>query len=45
VETLIKRVPFWQQQGATPETCVNNLMTIGYPGYLIDRYLPLVLER
>jgi len=45
VETLIKRVPFWQQQGATPETCANNLMTIGYPGYLIDRYLPLVLER
>ena len=42
VETLIKRVPFWQAQGATFDECAANLRAIGYPHYLIDLYLPLV---
>ncbi|MBZ0294269.1 MAG: hypothetical protein K8L99_17025, partial [Anaerolineae bacterium] len=45
VETLIKRVPFWQEQGALYEDCVNNLREIGYPYYLIDLYLPMVYNE
>ncbi|MBI5670132.1 MAG: hypothetical protein HZC41_19220 [Chloroflexi bacterium] len=45
VETLIKRVPYWRTQGATLADCEVNLKTIGYPDYLIQRYLPLVYRR
>ena len=39
VETLIKRVPYWRDQGATLEDCRENLRAIGYPEYLINLYL------
>lgn len=45
VETLIKRVPFWREQGALYEDCITNLREIGYPHYLIDLYLPLVYNE
>ncbi|HML21620.1 MAG TPA: phosphoribosyltransferase family protein [Aggregatilinea sp.] len=45
VETLIKRVPFWRDHGATLQDCQNNLRTIGYPAYLIDTYLRATYER
>ncbi|RMF82628.1 MAG: phosphoribosyltransferase [Chloroflexi bacterium] len=41
VETLIKRVPHWQAQGASQDACEANLRAIGYPNYLIDLYLPM----
>ncbi|HEX2907570.1 MAG TPA: phosphoribosyltransferase [Phototrophicaceae bacterium] len=44
VETLLKRVPYWRDQGATGDDCAANLKAIGYPDYLIDRYLPLALK-
>jgi hypothetical protein len=45
VETLIKRVPHWRDQGATIQVCEDNLQTIGYPDYLIDIYLRPTYER
>ncbi|MBC6934794.1 MAG: hypothetical protein DWB42_03045 [Chloroflexi bacterium] len=39
VETLLKRVPYWRQQGAALADCEVNLRRIGYPDYLIERYL------
>lgn len=45
VETLIKRVPYWRDNGATIETCENNLQVIGYPQYMIDIYLRPTYER
>ena len=39
VETLIKRVPHWRDQGATIALCEQSLRRIGYPDYLIDIYL------
>ena len=39
VETLIKRVPYWRERGATRTDCHENLIAIGYPEYLIDLYL------
>lgn len=45
VETLIKRVPYWRDHGATIETCAENLRQIGYPYYLIDTYLRPTYER
>ena len=39
VETLIKRVPYWRERGATLSDCRENLIAIGYPEYLIDLYL------
>ena len=39
VETLIKRVPYWRDQGATIDDCRSNLVAIGYANYLIDLYL------
>lgn len=41
VETLIKRVPYWRDQGASLADCQANLQAIGYPDYLITRYLSL----
>lgn len=40
VETLIKRVSYWHERGATQHDCHANLAAIGYPEYLIDLYLP-----
>ncbi len=45
VETLIKRVPFWRDSGATLEECESNLRKIGYPEYLLDTYLRATYER
>jgi hypoxanthine phosphoribosyltransferase len=45
VETLIKRVPFWRDHGATIQVCDSNLRRIGYPDYLIDIYLRPTYER
>lgn len=41
VETLVKRVPYWRSKGASQAECAANLAAIGYPPYLIERYLPL----
>lgn len=45
VETLIKRVPFWRDQGATFEECEAYLRKIGYPEYLCDIYLRPAYEK
>lgn len=45
VETLVKRVPFWRDQGANISVCEANLQAIGYPSYLIDIYLRPTYER
>ena len=45
VETLIKRVPFWRDNGATLEECEANLVKIGYPEYLLSTYLRATYER
>jgi hypoxanthine phosphoribosyltransferase len=45
VETLVKRVPHWRDNGATIQTCEANLRKIGYPDYLIDIYLRPTYER
>lgn len=45
VETLVKRVPFWRDNGATLSDCEDNLIKIGYPRYLIDIYLRATYER
>ncbi|GAB4575473.1 MAG: hypothetical protein Kow0077_27140 [Anaerolineae bacterium] len=45
VETLIKRVPFWRDSGATLAECEANLLKIGYARYLIDIYLKPTYER
>lgn len=41
VETLIKRVPYWRDAGASLSECAENLRAIGYAEYLIDLYLSL----
>ncbi|NDJ77868.1 MAG: hypothetical protein GYB65_16585, partial [Chloroflexi bacterium] len=45
VETLIKRVPHWRDNGATLDECKANLEKIGYPVYLLDTYLRATYER
>ncbi len=45
VETLIKRVPHWRDNGATLQACEQNLVKIGYPRYLLDIYLRATYER
>lgn len=45
VETLIKRVPYWRDHGATLDECAENLRKIGYPDYLLDTYLRATYER
>lgn len=45
VETLIKRVPFWRDHGASLEACHNNLKIIGYPDYLLEIYLEAAYEK
>ena len=45
IETLIKRVPHWRDNGATLKVCEDNLLRIGYPRYLLDIYLRATYER
>ena len=45
VETLIKRVPVWRDNGASIKACEENLRLIGYPDYLIEIYLRPTYER
>jgi hypoxanthine phosphoribosyltransferase len=45
VETLIKRVPYWRDKGASLAVCRENLIKIGYPAYLLDIYLRVTYER
>jgi hypoxanthine phosphoribosyltransferase len=45
VETLVKRVPYWRDHGASLKDCEENLLRIGYPRYLIDIYLRATYER
>lgn len=45
VETMMKRVPFWAQHGATAEECSDHLRRIGYADHLIADWFPLAWER
>jgi hypoxanthine phosphoribosyltransferase len=45
IETLIKRVPHWRDNGASLKVCEENLLRIGYPRYIIDIYLRATYER
>ncbi len=46
VETLVQRVPTWRQRGASETECRRRLVElIGYPGYLVDHYLPWVYQQ
>jgi hypoxanthine phosphoribosyltransferase len=45
VETLIKRVPYWRERGASLRDCDANLTAIGYPRYLIEQYLELAYNQ
>jgi len=45
IETLIKRVPFWRNDGASLKVCEENLLRIGYPRYILDIYLRATYER
>lgn len=45
VETLIKRVPYWRDHGATLQQCEASLRKIGYPDYLVDIYTRPTYER
>ncbi len=45
VETLIKRVPHWRDQGASLTQCKENLLRIGYPHYMLEIYLRAAYER
>ena len=46
VETLVKRVPVWKQSGASEQECHHRLVNlIGYPGDLVNYYLPLIYKN
>ncbi len=45
IETLIKRVPYWRDNGASLKVCEENLLRIGYPRYILDIYLRATYER
>ncbi len=45
IETLVKRVPFWRDAGASLRVCEENLLKIGYPRYIVDIYLRATYER
>jgi len=45
IETLIKRVPYWRNNGASIKVCEENLLRIGYPRYILDIYLRATYER
>jgi hypoxanthine-guanine phosphoribosyltransferase len=45
VETMVKRVPFWAQHGATRAQCIDNLCRIGYAEYLIEDWFEAAWTR
>lgn len=45
VETLIKRVPYWREQGASLQDCEESLLAIGYPRYLLNIYLKVAYRQ
>jgi hypoxanthine phosphoribosyltransferase len=45
VETMMKRVPYWAEQGATRQACYANLVKIGYPPYLIEDWFEVAWDR
>lgn len=45
VETMVKRVPFWAQHGATRDQCIDNLRRIGYAEYLIEDWFEAAWMR
>jgi hypoxanthine phosphoribosyltransferase len=45
VETMIKRVPYWAEQGASKDDCRQNLVQIGYPPYLLDGWFEIAWNR
>ncbi len=46
VETLVKRVPFWKQNGASEQECRHRLIKlIGYPAEIVEYYLPLIYKH
>jgi hypoxanthine-guanine phosphoribosyltransferase len=45
VETMVKRVPFWVQQGASRQACIANLRRIGYAPYLIEDWFESAWTR
>lgn len=45
IETLVKRVPVWRDNGASIKVCEENLLKIGYPRYILDIYLRATYER
>lgn len=45
VETMMKRVPYWREQGASRQECIGNLFKIGYPQYLIDDWFHVAWQR
>lgn len=45
VETMIKRVPYWAEQGASKEECYENLLKIGYPMYMLEDWFEVAWGR
>ncbi len=45
IETLIKRIPHWRDNGASLKVCEENLLKIGYPRYILDIYMRATYER
>lgn len=45
VETMVKRVPFWANNGASKAECITNLRQIGYPAYLLEHWFDIAWNR
>ncbi len=45
IETMMKRVPYWAAQGLDAAGCRANLVTIGYPSYLLDAWFDRAWAR
>ena len=45
VETMVKRVPFWAQQGASRADCIDYLRRIGYAEFLIEDWFDAAWAR
>jgi hypoxanthine phosphoribosyltransferase len=45
VETMMKRVPYWRQQGTSKDECRQNLADIGYSPYLVDEWFEVAWAR
>ncbi|MCB9450158.1 MAG: phosphoribosyltransferase [Anaerolineaceae bacterium] len=45
VETMVKRVPYWKQQGATADECRGYLRDIGYTEQLLDQWFEVAWVR